>query len=90
MTQANTEQVGGSHYLKRKLQPLEITYQNYGLLGLEAVVCCKVNKYLRDKEGLEKKWEDVRKAQHILRIFEDKILEEMQAAKKKESMERNR
>ena len=44
-------QVGGDHYKRDKLQPLEITYQKFGYDGVKASLFTKVTKYLtRDKD----------------------------------------
>jgi hypothetical protein len=57
-------QVGGSHYKKLGIQPLELTYANFGYTGLRAAIYTKVNKYLsRDKDNHR---EDIEKARQIL------------------------
>jgi hypothetical protein len=83
-------QVGGEWYKNKGVQPLEATYQNYGLSGLEAAVFTKVNKYFRDKAGLEKKLDDCKKAQHVLQIFQEKLEAEVAKEKFEESYNRNR
>ena len=83
-------QVGGDHYKTKGLQPLEAVYMNYGLAGLEAAVFTKVNKYFRDKSGIEKKLEDCMKAQHVLQIFQEKLEAEIAKEKFEESYNRNR
>ena len=83
-------QVGGDHYKTKGLQPLEAVYMNYGLAGLEAAVFTKVNKYFRDKSGIEKKLEDCKKAQHVLQIFQEKLEAEIAKEKFEESYNRNR
>ena len=83
-------QVGGEHYKTKGLQPLEAVYMNYGLAGLEAAVFTKVNKYFRDKSGIEKKLEDCKKAQHVLQIFQEKLEAEIAKEKFEESYNRNR
>jgi len=83
-------QVGGDHYKTKGLQPLEAVYMNYGLAGLEAAVFTKVNKYFRDKSGMEKKLEDCMKAQHVLQIFQEKLEAEIAKEEFDESYNRNR
>ena len=83
-------QVGGDHYKTKGLQPLEAVYMNYGLAGLEAAVFTKVNKYFRDKSGIEKKLEDCMKAQHVLQIFQEKLEAEIAKEKFDEAYNRNR
>ena len=83
-------QVGGDHYKTKGLQPLEAVYMNYGIAGLEAAVFTKVNKYFRDKSGIEKKLEDCKKAQHVLQIFQEKLEAEIAKEKFEESYNRNR
>ena len=83
-------QVGGAHYKTKGLQPLEAVYMNYGLAGLEAAVFTKVNKYFRDKSGIEKKLEDCMKAQHVLQIFQEKLEAEIAKEKFDEAYNRNR
>ena len=89
-TSAMNKQVGGSHYRDKGLQPLEAVYMNYGLAGLEAAVFTKVNKYFRDKSGMEKKLEDCKKAQHVLQIFQEKLEAELFREKFDEAYNRNR
>ena len=60
-------QVGGDHYKDMGIQPLEAVLANYGYVGLEAAVYCKVLKYMgRDKGS---KVENLRKASHVLDIL---------------------
>ena len=59
-------QVGGSHYKDQGLQPFEITYANFGYLGLRAAVYNKVNKYLSRDKGTHKL--DLEKAIHCLQV----------------------
>jgi len=59
-------QVGGSHYKDQGLQPFEITYANFGYLGLRAAVYNKVNKYLSRDKGTHKL--DIEKAIHCLQV----------------------
>jgi hypothetical protein len=64
------KQVAGDHYKSLGLQPLEMTYANFGYEGLKASVYTKVNKYLlRDKESEVK---DIKKAIHCLEILLEK------------------
>ena len=67
---ATENQVGGSHYTELGLQPLEMTYANFGYSGLKASIYTKVNKYLlRDKDS---EVEDIEKAIHCLEILKEK------------------
>ena len=63
---ARDRQVGGNHYKEQGIQPLEITFANFGYAGLQAAVYTKVNKYLiRDKGD---HLENLEKAAHCLAI----------------------
>ena len=60
-------QIGGDHYKEMGIQPLEAVLANYGYIGLEAAVYCKVLKYMgRDKGS---KVENLQKASHVLDIL---------------------
>lgn len=60
-------QVGGDHYKDMGIQPLEAVLANYGYIGLEAAVYCKVLKYMgRDKGS---KVENLQKAAHVLQVL---------------------
>jgi hypothetical protein len=59
-------QVGGDHYLKMGVQPLEGCYKNFGLEGLRATIYTYVNKYFRKKGDKFKSVEDLKKARHLL------------------------
>lgn len=65
---ATTEQVGGDHYKNQGIQPLEVTYLNYGYAGVKASLYTKVNKYLTRNKANE--GEDIRKAIHCLEMLE--------------------
>lgn len=66
-------QVGGCHYKNLGIQPLEMTYKNFGYAGLKSSIYTKVNKYLlRDKES---EVEDIKKAIHCLEILLEKAIE---------------
>lgn len=57
-------QVGGDHYKKQKLQPLDATFARYGYIGVKAAIHTKVDKYLtRDKDD---ELEQLEKAHHCL------------------------
>ena len=45
------KQVGGSHYTDQGIQPLEVTYENFGYYGVRAALYTKVNKYLSRNKG---------------------------------------
>lgn len=64
---ASQHQVGGSHYKKQKLQPLEAAYQRYGYEGVKASIHVKVDKYLTRDKGNES--EDIDKAIHCLQLL---------------------
>ena len=61
------KQVGGTHYEDQGIQPLEITYRNFGYAGVKATVYTKVNKYLTRNKGNE--LEDIHKAIHCLEML---------------------
>lgn len=49
-------QVGGDHYAKHNIEPLDIVEDWFGADGLRAALTCKVLKYVcryRDKNGIE-------------------------------------
>lgn len=63
------QQVGGSHYMKYLIQPLEFAEH----IGLSPTIFCAF-KYVcryKDKNGLE----DLQKAKHCIQIFRDCGLE---------------
>jgi hypothetical protein len=63
---ATGSQVGGGHYKHLGIQPLELTYQNFGYYGVRSAVYTKVNKYLtRDKASHV---EDLEKAKHCIEM----------------------
>jgi len=59
-------QVAGSHYTDLGMQPLEITYANFGYEGIRATAYTKVNKYLTREKGEHR--ENIEKAIHVLEI----------------------
>jgi len=63
---ATNVQVGGNHYTKQGIQPLESTYRNFGYEGLKASIYTKVNKYLTRDKGTHR--QDLQKAIHVLQI----------------------
>ena len=58
-------QVGGDHYTKQGIQPLEATFANFGYEGIQAAIYTKVNKYLTREKGTHR--QDITKAIHVLR-----------------------
>lgn len=73
---ASQTQVGGDHYTKMKLQPLEACYQRYGYFGLKASIHTKVDKYFRSKDN---EIEDLKKAIHCIQLLLEKA--ELEAKK---------
>jgi len=67
-------QVGGDHYKDQKIQPLELTYLNFGYEGLKASVYTKVNKYITRKKNNHV--ENLKKAAHCLEILIEKAEQE--------------
>ena len=63
-------QVGGDHYVQMGIQPLEQTFLNYGLIGLEAAVYTKINKYMTRNKGDHV--ENLEKARHCLDVLIEK------------------
>ena len=63
---ATTVQVGGDHYTKMGVQPLEMTYANFGYEGIRASMYTKVNKYLTRDKGTHR--QDLTKAIHVLQM----------------------
>jgi len=59
-------QVAGDHYKNQGLQPFEITFANFGYIGVQAAVYTKVNKYLTREKGIHR--ENLEKAIHCLQI----------------------
>ena len=66
MVSALNTQVGGDHYTKQGIQPLEATFANFGYEGLQAAVYTKVNKYLTRQKGTHRI--DLNKAIHVLQM----------------------
>ena len=66
MPSALDKQIGGDHYKTEKLQPLEVTYQNFGYDGLSASIYTKVLKYLRRNKGNH--IENLEKAKHCIEM----------------------
>jgi hypothetical protein len=67
--EAAARQVGGNHYVKYKIQPLDII-DEYGLdfyLG-------NVLKYILREKGSKK--EDIDKAIHYLELYKERVLDE--------------
>jgi hypothetical protein len=67
---ASETQVGGSHYTDLKIQPLELTYANFGYIGLKAAIYTKVNKYMTRKKDDE--IGQLKKARHCLDFLIEK------------------
>ena len=65
-TKALDTQVGGDHYIKQGIQPLESTFANFGYVGLQASIYTKVNKYLTREKGTHR--QDLQKAIHVLQM----------------------
>jgi hypothetical protein len=63
MSDAKQEQVGGSHYLMMKIQPIEYIHRN-GLGFIEGCVIKYVSRW-RNKNGVE----DLRKARHFIDLL---------------------
>lgn len=63
---ATDKQVAGQHYTELGLQPLEVTFANFGYEGLRASIYTKVNKYLTRNKGNHV--QDLEKAIHCLQI----------------------
>jgi len=59
-------QVGGSHYTDQGIQPLEVTYENFGYYGVRAALYTKVNKYLSRNKGNH--LQDLEKAKHCIEL----------------------
>ena len=64
---AASEQVGGDHYIKQKLQPFEACFQRNGFKGVQASVHVKVDKYLTRDKGDQR--ENLCKAKHCLEVL---------------------
>ena len=63
-------QVGGDHYKSQRVEPLVLTYLNFGYEGLRASVYTKVNKYMTRDKGQH--IENLEKAAHCLEILIEK------------------
>ena len=63
MSAANEKQVGGDHYSKMAIQPLEFIYRNQ-IGGVESIALRYILRW-RDKNGVE----DLRKAIHTLEFL---------------------
>ena len=66
LTTASSTQVGGDHYTKQGIQPLESTFSNFGYTGIQAAIYTKVNKYLTRDKGTHR--QDLTKAIHVLQM----------------------
>ena len=62
---AMRSQIGGNHYLDG-IQPLEITYANFGYQGIRAAIYTKVNKYLHRSKDDHRL--NIEKAIHCLQM----------------------
>jgi hypothetical protein len=71
---ASETQEGGNHYTDLKIQPLELTYLNFGYEGLKAAIYTKINKYMLRKKDNE--LGQLKKARHCLDILIEKAEEE--------------
>ena len=63
---ATESQVGGDHYTKQGIQPLEATFANFSYEGIQAAIYTKVNKYLTRDKGTHR--QDITKAIHVLQM----------------------
>jgi len=63
-------QVGGDHYKSQRVEPLVLTYLNFGYEGLRASVYTKVNKYMTRDKGQH--IENLEKAAHCLEVLIEK------------------
>jgi len=63
---ATDKQVGGTHYKEQGLEPVEVTYENFGYYGVRAALYTKVNKYLTRNKGNH--IEDLEKAKHCIEL----------------------
>ena len=66
VAKASRNQVGGGHYTELGIQPLEVTYENFGYYGVRSALYTKVNKYLTRNKGNH--IEDLEKAKHCLEL----------------------
>jgi hypothetical protein len=64
---ATRMQIGGAHYKDQGIQPMELTYLNFGYTGVKAALYTKVNKYLTRNKANE--GEDIQKAIHCLQML---------------------
>lgn len=67
MSTCFNRQEAGTHYTDMELQPLEATYLRYGLIGLQASVHTKVDKYISRKK--DNQVQQLKKAAHCLEIL---------------------
>ena len=65
-TKALDRQIGGTHYKDQGIQPLEITFRNFGYHGLRGAILTKVNKYLTREKGDH--IENLEKAAHCIEM----------------------
>ena len=63
---ATDKQIGGEHYNKQAIEPLEATFLNFGYDGLRASIYTKVGKYLTREKGTHR--QDITKAIHCLEM----------------------
>ena len=66
VAKASRNQVGGDHYTELGIQPLELTYENFGYYGVRSALYTKVNKYLTRNKGNH--IEDLEKAKHCIEL----------------------
>jgi len=59
-------QVAGNHYKTLGIQPIEITFANFGYAGIKHACYTKVNKYLTREKGEHR--ENIEKAIHCLQM----------------------
>jgi len=61
------KQVGGDHYKKLGVQPMELVLANMGFIAFEGACYTKINKYMiRHKDD---KVEQLKKARHVLDMW---------------------
>lgn len=71
-------QVGGDHYTRLKIQPLELTLATFGYEAYRGALFTKINKYImRDKDNYV---EQLKKARHCL----DMLIEETERRENEE------
>ena len=62
----DTQVGGGTYYTDQGIQPIEVTYENFGYYGVRASLYTKVNKYLTRNKGNH--LQDLEKAKHCIEL----------------------